>query len=53
MSNVYLHSIMNLLYNFDQFVTLARFSKNLSLRSLIGREIRGQTLFIDPSVTRD
>jgi hypothetical protein len=44
-----LHRIEAILYNFDQFVTLA---KNFGLRSLIGGEIRGQ-LFFDPSVTRD
>ena len=40
------------MYNFDQLVTLARFSKNLSLRSMI-RQIWGQTLFFDPSVMCD
>jgi hypothetical protein len=32
---------------------LGQIYKNLSVRSLIEDEIRGQTLFFDPSVTRD
>jgi len=46
-------NINAILYHFDQFAAGLEILKIYEPRSGIGCEKRGQTLFFDPSVTRD